>query len=117
MKNKITPTLHDRTHLKPCTWADKSAVRHTFKLVLDVDINNIVVATQCDSGVIPLAQKFSRPRLVDWIKQQIAAGHTVHTVYECCGFGYTLHEQLLAAGAQSLITTPMRLSLERLRKN
>ena len=41
----------------------------------------------------------------------------MHTVYECCGFGYTLHEQLTQAGAHSLITTPMRLSLERRRKN
>ena len=44
-------------------------------------------------------------------------GHTVHTVYECCGFGYTFHEELCAAGAQSLVTTPMRLNLERRRKN
>ena len=32
-------------------------------------------------------------------------------------FGYRLHEQLLEAGATSLITTPMRLNLERQRKN
>jgi transposase len=38
-------------------------------------------------------------------------------VYECCGFGYTLHEQLVEAGATSFITTPMRLNLERRRKN
>ena len=38
-------------------------------------------------------------------------------MYECCGFGGTLHEELGTAGAQWLITTPMRLSLERKRKN
>lgn len=36
---------------------------------------------------------------------------------EAGGFGYTLHEELTAAGARSLRTTPMRLSPERRRKN
>jgi transposase len=77
----------------------------------------VVVATQCDQGVIPPARKLSRAQLVAWVKEKVTAGHTVRTVYECCGFGYTLHEQLSAAGAHSLLTTPMRLSLERRRKN
>lgn len=111
------PTLHSKTNLTPLTAADKLAVNQTFKLGLDVDLRNIVVAIQCDHGSIKPAQKFSRVRLIAWVKEQIAAGHGVYTVYECCGFGYTLHEELTLAGAQSLITTPMRLSLERRRKN
>ena len=51
------------------------------------------------------------------MKKKVAEGYLVYTVYECCGFGYRLHEQLLEAGATSLITTPMRLNLERQRKN
>lgn len=90
---------------------------HVFKLGLDVDLKNIVTAIQWDHSAIASAQKFSRAQLIAWVKEKVAAGHRVHTVYECCGFGYTLHEQLVAAGAQSLITTPMRLSLERRRKN
>ena len=90
---------------------------HVFKLGLDVDLNHIVTAIQCDHGPIASAQKFSRAQLLKWVREKIAAGHRVHTVYEACGFGYTLHEQLIAAGAGSLITTPMRLSLERRRKN
>ena len=43
------------------------------------------------------------------MKKKVAEGYLVYTVYECCGFGYRLHEQLLEAGATSLITTPMRL--------
>jgi transposase len=92
-------------------------VRHVFKLGLDVDLRNIVAAIQCDHGPIPPARKFSRARLVAWVKEKVAAGHTVHTVYECCGFGYTLHEELTAAGAHSRVITPTRLSLERRRKN
>ena len=117
MKTKTTPTLHDKTNLTPTPTPDKSAVRHVIKLGLDVDLRNVVVATQCDRGSIPLARKLTRFQLVQWVQEQVAAGHAVHTVYECCGFGYTLHEDLSAAGAQSLITTPMRLSLERRRKN
>ena len=118
MKTKTTiPTPHTKTDINPSAAADKSAVRHTFTLGLDVDLRAVVVATQCDQGVIPPARKLSRAQLVAWVKAQVTAGHTVRTVYECCGFGYTLHEQLSAAGAQSLLTTPMRLSLERRRKN
>ena len=87
------------------------------KLGLDVDLRNIVVAIQCDNGLIAPAQKFSRARLIAWVREQIAAGHRVHSVYESCGFGYTLHYELIAAGAKSIVTTPMRLSLERRRKN
>jgi len=111
------PTPHTGTDNKPSPVADKSVVRHVFTLGLDVDLRFVVTAIQCDQGVIPPARKYTRAQLVAWVKTQVAAGHTVHTVYECCGFGYTLHEQLTAAGAHSLLTTPMRLSLERRRKN
>ena len=117
MKNKTNPTLHDNTNPIAAAPAGNATVRHVFKLGLDVDLRNIVTAIQCDSGQIKLAQKFSRARLLAWVREQIAAGHEVHTVYESCGFGYTLHQELVAAGAQSIITTPMRLSLERRRKN
>jgi transposase len=92
-------------------------VHHVFKLGLDVDLHLVVTAIQCDHGAIKPAQKLTRAQLLAWVQAQVAAGHAVHTVYEACGFGYTLHEQLGAAGAHSLITTPMRLSLERRRKN
>lgn len=92
-------------------------MHHTFKLCLDVDLHNVVTAVQCDRGTIMLPQKFSRARLLAWVKQTVAVGHRVHTVYEACGFGYTLHYELVAAGAQSIVTTPMRLSVERRRKN
>ena len=59
-----------------------------FKLGLDVDLKNIVTAIQCGHGEIKPAQKFSRAQLVAWVKEKVAAGHRVFTVYECCGFGY-----------------------------
>src|SRR5262245_88062 len=113
MKTNTTP--HDITNIITSTTAGNAALRRSFKLGLDVDLRQVVVATQCDHGTIKHAQKLSRPQLISWVKEQVAAGHTVHTVYECCGFGYILHEELSAAGAQSLVTTPMRLNLERRR--
>jgi len=125
MKNKninSNPSLHDTNNsTQNATQSNPQSApapgTHIFKLGLDVDLRNVVVATQCDRGAIKHAQKLSRPQLIAWVKEQTAAGHTVHTVYESCGFGYTLHEELTAAGAQSLVTTPMRLNLERRRKN
>ncbi len=93
----------------------KSAKR--LKLGLDVDLRSIAVAIQCERSAIGPARKFSREQLLGWVKHQIASGYRVYAVSECCGFGYTLHEQLTQAGAHSLITTPMRLNLERRRKN
>jgi transposase len=113
----IQRTPHTETDINPSAAADKPVVRHVFTLGLDVDLRYVVTAIQCDQGVIPPARKLTRGQLVTWVKAQVAAGHVVRTVYECCGFGYTLHEQLTAAGAQSLLTTPMRLSLDRRRKN
>jgi len=115
MKNK--PTLHDRKNANNLVSAGNGAVRLHFKLGLDVDLRHIVAAIQCERSLIGPAQKFSRAQLLAWVKKKIAEGHAVHTVYECCGFGYSLHEELVAAGARSVVTTPMRLNLERRRKN
>lgn len=117
MKNKTT-TLHDELELNDSIVGGNGAVaRQHFKLGLDVELRKVAVAIQCGRGVIGLGQKFSLPQLIGWVKQKVAAGHTVDTVSECCGFGYTLHEQLVRAGAHSIVTTPVRLNLERRRKN
>jgi transposase len=117
MKNKTNPTQHGDNNTTDTTGAGNAPVRHVFKLGLDVELNNVVTAIQCDRGAIALPQKWSRAKLIHWVREKVAAGHTVHTVYESCGFGYTLHHELTAAGAHSLITTPMQLSPERRRKN
>jgi rRNA maturation protein Nop10 len=76
-----------------------------------------VTGLQCDHGTIKPAQKLTRAALLAGVKARVAAGHPVHTVYECCRFGYTLREELTAAGEQSIVTTPVKLSPERRRKN
>jgi len=118
MKNKTT--LHDEIECNNLSKSGNGAVgqrRRCFKLGLDVELRNVAVAIQCERGGIGPAQKLSLQQLIGWVKQKVAQGHAVYTVYECCGFGYTLHEQLVDAGATSFLTTPMRLNLERRRKN
>jgi len=117
MKNKINSALHDKNNLIEPSAGGNRAMGQVLKLGLDVDLRNIAVAIQCERGTIGPARKFSREQLIGWVKQKTALGHLVHAVWECCGFGYTLHEQLIGAGAGSFITTPMRLNLERRRKN
>lgn len=125
--SKLNPAINARaaapTSLDCVSSRDSSpsssgpAQGHVFKLGLDVDLHFVVTATQCDHGAIKPAARWTRAQLLVWVRQQVRAGHQVHTVYEACGFGYTLHEELTAAGAHSLVTTPLRLSPERRRKN
>ncbi len=115
MKRK--PTLHGGAKNINPSGESNPGIRHVFQLGMDVDLRNIVMAVQCDGGEIARAQPWSRARLLEWVRRQVSAGHAVHSVYEACGFGYTLHRELSAAGAHSIVTTPMRLSLERQRKN
>src|SRR6266436_10447792 len=118
MKTKSTqPFMTGVTLAKASSDGNETKSAKRLKLGLDVHLRSIAVAIQCERSAIGPARKFSREQLVGWVKRQIASGYRVYAVSECCGFGYTLHEQLLKAGAHSLITTPMRLNLERRRKN
>ena len=116
MKNNTT-TLHDKLEINNSEAGSQEAKGQVWKLGLDVDLRHIVMAMQCERGGIGPARKLLRGQLLAWVKERTAAGQRVFTVYECCGFGYTLHEELAAAGAHSIVTTPMRLNLERRRKN
>lgn len=114
---KNNPTLHDGNDPNKLVASGNGTLKQRFRLGLDVDLRQVVVAIQCGGGTIGPARKLSRGQLVAWVKQKTVEGNSVATVYECCGFGYTLHEQLVEAGAHSIVTTPMRLNLERRRKN
>ena len=117
MKKTTTTTLHDGIEFNNSAARSKAGKATVWKVGLDVDLRQIAVAMQCGRGAISLGRKYWREQLLGWVKQKIRQGHSIYTVYECCGFGYTLHEELMQAGAHSLITTPMRLNLERRRKN
>jgi transposase len=114
---KTNPNHGHRQELNASDNSLNSQLTHTFKLGLDVDIKQIVAGIQCDHESIKPAAHFTKEKLISWVKEKVTQGHTIWTVYESCGFGYTLHYELVAAGAQSLVITPVRLHQERRRKN
>ena len=58
-------------------------------------------------------RKFSRAQLVAKVQKWVAEGLQVFCVQESCGFGLVLHRELLAAGAQSFLITPIALNGKR----
>lgn len=96
---------------------NNSQVPSVLKLGLDVDLRQITATVQHDHQHPKPAQSFTLARLTPWVREKVQAGYTVWTVYESCGFGYTLHDQLVQAGAHSLVISPVRLNPQRRRKN
>lgn len=58
----------------------------------------------------PAPRKFTREQLIQQIRKWVAEGLQVFCVQESCGFGFTLHRELVAAGAQSFLITPIALN-------
>ena len=92
------------TKLKP-----KAAV---IKIGLDVHMRLYVAVAQYDH-LLPKAARRLRPeQLVPWVEELLRGGHTVHVVYEACGFGFGLYRQLNAAGAHCYVIAPRKLDEE-----
>ena len=102
--------LHPSDRPKP------AAGSSVIKLGLDVDKRRITVATQHDYSTIKPAATFTPDELVAWVKARVQEGHVVWTVYEACGFGYTLYWRLREAGAHALVIAPIKLDSQRRRK-
>ena len=83
------------------------------KLGLDVHLEFSMVVVQKDHAQPKSPRKFSRAELVEQVKQWVAEGWQVFCVQESCGFGFTLHRELVAAGAQSFLITPEALNGKR----
>jgi transposase len=47
------------------------------------------------------------------VQKWVAEGLQVFCVQESCGFGFVLHRELLATGAQSFLITPIALNGQR----
>jgi hypothetical protein len=83
------------------------------KLGPDVHLEFIMAVVQKDHGHPQAPRKFTRSQLVAQVKQWVAAGVQVFRVQESCGFGFVLHRELVAAGAQSFLITPIALNGQR----
>lgn len=95
---------------QPLPTATIDPTRPTLKLGLDVHLEFIMAVAQKDH-ISPLApRKFSRAELVEHVRKLVSEGVQVFTVQESCGFGFVLHRELVAAGAQSFLITPISLN-------
>jgi transposase len=83
------------------------------KLGLDVPLEFIMAVAQKDHANPHIPRKFTREQLVAQVKKWVAEGFQVFCVQESCGFGFVLHRELLAAGAQSFLITPSALNGQR----
>jgi transposase len=79
------------------------------KLGLDVHARVYVAVAQYDHLLPKAARRLKPEQLVPWVEELLRRGHTVHVVYEACGFGFTLYRQLIAAGAHCYVIAPRKL--------
>jgi len=83
------------------------------KLGMDVHLEFIMAVAQKDHANPHAPRKFTREGLVAQVKKWVAEGFQVCCVQESCGFGFVLHRELVAAGAQSFLITPIALNGQR----
>jgi len=83
------------------------------KLGLDVHLEFIMAVAQKDHANPHAPRKFTRAQLVAQVQKWVTEGFQVCCVQESCGFGFVLHRELLAAGAQSFLITPIALNGKR----
>jgi transposase len=104
--------------LHPTEFPMPPAGRSVIKVGLDLDLLRLTATIQWDHLNPKPARDFKSPAaLVAWVREMTSAGHVVYTVYESCGFGYCLHDDLREAGAISRVITPTLLDRARRRKN
>jgi transposase len=98
---------------QPLPTAGIDPTKPLLKLGLDVHLEFIMVVAQKDHAKPHAPRKFTRPELVTQVRQWVAEGFQVFCVQESCGFGFVLHRELVAAGAQSFLITPIALNGQR----
>jgi transposase len=86
------------------------AKKPLLKLGLDVHLDFIMAVVQLDHSNPKAPRKFTRAELVAQVAKWVAEGFQVFSVQESCGFGFTLHRELVAASVQSFLITPIALN-------
>ncbi|HZD95813.1 MAG TPA: IS110 family transposase [Candidatus Sulfotelmatobacter sp.] len=85
------------------------------KIGLDVHARLYVAVAQYDHLLPKAARRLKPNEFMPWVETLLGQGHSVHVVYEACGFGFTLYRQLIAAGAHCYVIAPRKLDEERSR--
>jgi transposase len=83
--------------------------RSIIKIGLDVHARLYVAVAQYDHLLPKPARRLAPSQFVPWVEQLLRAGHTVHVVYEACGFGFNLYRELRAVGAHCHVIAPRKL--------
>jgi transposase len=123
IKPTMTPTTlainadsHKSAALPPCQPLPRAVIdpsRPMLKLGLDVHLEFIMAVAQKDHANPHAPRKLTREQLVAQVRRWTAEGFQVFCVQESCGFGFVLHRELMAAGAQSFLITPIALNGKR----
>jgi transposase len=98
---------------QPLPTAVLDPVKPVLKLGLDVHLDFSMAVVQIGHAALKAPRKFAHAGLVAQVQKWVAEGYQVFCVQESCGFGFTLHRELVAAGAQSFLITPMALNGKR----
>jgi transposase len=98
---------------QPLPTAVIAPAKPMLKLGLDVHLDFIMTVAQKDHANPLAPRKFTREQLVAQVNKWVAEGCQVFGVQESCGFGFVLHRELVAAGAQSFLITPIALNGKR----
>ena len=107
---KQTPSLIPRQPL-PTPIIDPA--KPILQLGLDVHLTFIMAVIRRTHASPQAPRKFSLEQLVAYVAKCVTDGFQVFCVQESCGFGFLLHRQLVAAGAQSFLITPISLNGQR----
>ncbi len=83
------------------------------KLGLDIHASVYVVVAQYDHAALRPPRRCGPAEFVPWVEKLLKAGHTVHVVYEACGFGFGLCRSLRKAGATCHVIAPRKLDEQR----
>jgi transposase len=83
------------------------------KLGLDIHARVYVVVAQHDHAALRPPRRFGPAEFVPWVEGLLREGHTVHVVYEACGFGFGLCRALRVAGAVCHVIAPRKLDEQR----
>lgn len=79
------------------------------KIGLDVHAHIYVAVVQHDHLLPKAARRLKPEEFVPWVERLLRLGHSVHVVYEACGFGFGLYRQLIAVGARCYVIAPRKL--------
>jgi transposase len=89
--------------------ATTSKTKHICKLGLDCHAKSIMVARQIEGLQPQPPQKFTPEKFIEWIQEQIKAGHQIYSCYEAGPTGYGLHRQLTQLGVINYVVCPTKL--------